>query len=136
MKAHTKSNKWLIALFYFILSLLFAFLIHKIFTFDMSFDEWRASYRNRQLQHAKAQKEDKSIITVNAQKTIGNVKITYRGLDGQAILFEFIIAEMDPDYRYVRRLPIKEATQGFYLATQYIRLISASPYKMEISDTP
>jgi hypothetical protein len=68
----------------------------------------------------------KIVLALNHEKAIGKSKIIYRGLDGDSkFKIDVVIPELDPNAFYGYRLSIDTARQGFRLAGQNFKLISA-----------
>jgi hypothetical protein len=70
--------------------------------------------------------KEKIRLVLNHEKAIGKSKIIYRGLDGDSkFKIDVVIPELDPNAFYGYRLSIDKARQGFRLAGQNFKLISA-----------
>jgi hypothetical protein len=65
-------------------------------------------------------------LALNHEKAFGKSQIIYRGLDGDSkFKIDVVIPELDPNAFYGYRLSIDKARQGFRLAGQNFKLISA-----------
>ncbi len=76
---------------------------------------------------------EKILLALNHEKTIGKSKIIYRGLEGDSkFKIDVVILELDPQAFYGYRFEIDDARQGFRLAGQNFKLISARESAIQI----
>lgn len=76
---------------------------------------------------------EKILLALNHEKTIGKSKIIYRGLEGDSkFKIDVVILELDPQAFYGYRFSIDDARQGFRLAGQNFKLISARESAIQI----
>jgi hypothetical protein len=78
-------------------------------------------------QKAPAERRAEKIrLMLNQEKKFGKSKIVYRGLDGNSNLkIDVVILDLDPDAYYPYRINTNEAKNGFRLAGNNFKLISA-----------
>ena len=70
---------------------------------------------------------------VDKAQTIGNLKITYRGIESKTLLLDLVILDLDKDYAYLRRIPIKKAKSGFHLSDQAFFAQYIGPTKIDLA---
>ncbi len=76
---------------------------------------------------------EKILLALNHEKTMGKSKIIYRGLEGDSkFRIDVVILELDPQAFYSYRFEIDDARQGFRLAGQNFKLISARESAIQI----
>ena len=73
------------------------------------------------------------ILTKGIPRTIDKVKLTYLGVDADAVVIDVTILDLDPHYAYRRTIPKHIAVQGFKMAQQQYRLISAGRSRLKIA---
>lgn len=71
-------------------------------------------------------------------RSIGKIKLTYRGREGRSIcLIDVVIPELDPQRPYKYRLDIDTAEKGFRMAGYQFKLVSIGKnYIRLIRETP
>lgn len=72
-------------------------------------------------------------LLIDKEQTVGNLKITYRGLESKTLLLDLVILELDKDYAYHRRIPIKDAKSGFRLSDQAFYTQYIGPTKIDLA---
>lgn len=132
MRERTKSEKVMVVLFFAGVGLLLGYLVYTLATFNMDFDKWRASYKSRWAKQIEAEAKDPFLLRKNIRKTVGRVDITYRGIESGAIVIDFIVLDLDPEYSYAGRIPIIVAKRGFLMGEEQYRLVSAGMHSMRI----
>lgn len=75
------------------------------------------------------------ILTKGIPRTIDKVRLTYLGMDADAVVIDVTILDLDPHYAYRRTIPKHIAAQGFKMAQQRYRLISAGSSRLKIART-
>ena len=70
---------------------------------------------------------------IDKAQTVGNLKITYRGLESKTLLLDLVILDLDQDYAHRRRIPIKEAKSGFRLSDQAFFAQYIGPTKIDLA---
>ncbi len=142
----TKRHKWSQAIYYVLASIVFLVLI--LFVAEMFFpstspelipnrDTLSARFISRLMKPPgralSNPARDKILLALNHEKTIGKSKIIYRGLEGDSkFRIDVVILELDPQAFYGYRFSIADARQGFRLAGQNFKLISARESAIQI----
>ena len=78
---------------------------------------------------------DKVVLVKGQSQTIGKIEMTYRGLDAGSVLIDITLLELDPQYPYHRKIPRAVARQGFWLAQQHYRVVSAGRSRLKLMRT-
>ena len=92
----------------------------------MSVSRWDDNYRNAQKKAHSNPLKEKIMLVLDQDLKIGQSKIVYRGLAGNAkFKMDVVILELDPNAFYRYDIPINAAKNGFRLIDQNFRLISA-----------
>jgi hypothetical protein len=75
----------------------------------------------------------KRTMILNREYRVGNLLLTYRGLEGGSILkLDAVIPALDPDYAYKMKLSISEAKKGFRRGGDRFVLLSAGRSKIRL----
>lgn len=71
-------------------------------------------------------------------KSVGGLKLRYNGLDGPHLLIDVIIEQLDPEFAYTHRIPIKDAKAGFRLVDQGFSLafVRESRISLKLEEIP
>jgi len=70
--------------------------------------------------------KEKILLARDEGRKIGTEKIIYKGLaDDGKFAMAVVLLEMDPEYAYIHRIPIRKAKEGFSLVGHRFELISA-----------
>ena len=92
----------------------------------MSVRRWDRGYRDAQKEVLSNPSKEKIMLLLDRDTKIGKSKIIYRGLDENAkFKMDVVVLELDPNAFYRYHIPISAAKNGFRLAGQNFRLISA-----------
>lgn len=77
------------------------------------------------------------IVTLTAEQPVrvGKNKLIYFGLDKHAILMAVYVLELDPEFAYHYRIPIKEAQKGVRLGGQNFVLLSHGKNRIQLALT-
>ena len=78
---------------------------------------------------------DRVILSKGTPQTIGNIRLTYMGIQADAVVIDVTILDLDPDYAYRRSIPTQVAEQGFSIAQQWYRLTSAGSSRLKMTRT-
>jgi hypothetical protein len=73
-------------------------------------------------------------VTIPQGKTVsvGEIRITYRGMDNGHIRLEVVVGSLDPDYAYGLRIAVPEAKAGFRSGERSFRLVSARTSRIRL----
>ena len=77
--------------------------------------------------------DGKLVLHKGQTRTVGKMKLTYQGLKDDRILLDVTLLDLDPGYAYRRDIPVRLAENGFWLAEQYFRMVSAGRSVLQIS---
>ena len=67
---------------------------------------------------------NKIVLHANTMTTFGKIKFKYRGLDRDYLYIDVYILELDPQYGYAYKIPIKSARKGFRIYEYTFALVS------------
>lgn len=127
----SKMHKWATFWFFLPSSILLAYFVFYFTTATFSptgGEPSTAQYRG----DAPSQPSENLILTKGEPKIMGQIQLTYQGLNAGSIVLDITLLDMDPGYAYRRKIPKQVAKQGFWMAQQYYRLISAGVSHLEI----
>ncbi len=129
-----RMNNWIAFWFFLPSSIAIAYFIFNLATLppDQIKAGPKTDYASYQIVPASP---DRVILTRDIPRTIDNVKLTYIGMDADAVVIDVTILDLDPDYAYRRAIPKHIAAQGFKMAQQQYRLISAGESRLKIART-
>jgi hypothetical protein len=63
---------------------------------------------------------------------LGNLAITYRGVENDRLRLDVVVLDLDPQYAYRHAIALDEAGRGFRLAGTNLKLISARTARAKI----
>lgn len=133
MTEQTQSEKWRTILFFCFAGILFCYLVYSVVTSNVTYDQWQLTHVSGS---TSLKPDDRLTLPKDKQKTIGKLKITYRGIRAKSVIIEFALTDLDPNYAYRRIIPINEAKHGFRLSDELFRLESASRFEMQLTSGP
>ena len=124
----TRKRRWLIILFFTVLTVLFVSFIY--FGFKGPIDpRYRRRLEEAVQQYRKQADAKKDTINVVLSKgktrQIGNIVLGYRGIENDTLLIDVIILELDPEMTYPHKIPSSKKKQEIRLGGQPFKIISA-----------
>ena len=79
---------------------------------------------------------DRHILELNRGKTIANRILFYKGRQGDRIVFDVIIPELDRQYPYSFKVDLSGAKNGFEVAGIWFQLIALRPKFVSVKVMP
>ena len=67
----------------------------------------------------------KVVLKRDARLRLGNLEVTYRGIEDGKLRLEVVVLDLDPQYAYQHAIDLAQANRGFRLAGVRLRLLSA-----------
>lgn len=130
----SRMNKWTAFWFFLPSSIAMAYFLFNLAMLspDQIEAEPKADYASYQIAPASP---NRVILTKGIPRTIDKVKLTYMGMDADAVVIDVTILDLDPHYAYRHTIPRHIAAQGFKMAQQQYRLISAGSSRLKITRT-
>ena len=130
----SRMNKWTAFWFFLPSSIAMAYFLFNLAMLspDQIEAEPKADYAPYQIAPASP---NRVILTKGIPRTIDKVKLTYMGMDADAVVIDVTILDLDPHYAYRHTIPRHIAAQGFKMAQQQYRLISAGSSRLKITRT-
>ena len=128
-------NKWVTFWFFLPSSIALAYFFFYLSTFTpeaTAIPSARAANTTYQVTPASP---ERVILSKGTPQTLDNVRLTYLGLQADAVVIDVTILDLDPDYAYRRSIPTQAAEQGFSIAQRHYRLISAGNSRLKIVRT-
>lgn len=132
MTEQTRSRKLVIFLFFSFIVAIFGFFTYAFVTQKYSDPRWARLRVVPTSQPVAPPKDGPYPLSIDKEQTVGNLKITYRGLESKTVLLDLVILELDQDYAYHRRISIKEAKNGFRLSDQAFYTQYIGPTKIDL----
>ena len=133
MNQRTKSRKWAVILFFSALGLVLGYFVTILISVSSKPTPPQWYVRPQPVVTTPDSHSDQFILVTHRQQVIGNIKITYRGVIDDEIVFDIVVMDLDPQYAYIRRIPVARAKNGFQLSSERFRLLSAGERNMQIS---
>lgn len=129
-------NKWATFCFFVPSSIVLAYFVFYLSTFTPTENpsQPNSSHHLADLS-APSIVSDNVVLLKGQPKSLDKVQLTYLGIVTDAVVIDVTILELDPDYAYRRIIPTHIAKQGFYIAQQHYRVISAGNSKLKILRT-
>lgn len=128
---NTQSQRWLIASFFTAISLLFVYFIVSVAmnNTDQTYSERLASARAGPGSYL----QDEKIHLVKDQPlTVRGIEMTYRGRSSGVLLIDLVLLDLDRDYVYSRKIPIKEARRGFRISGRPFKVTAIDAGKLKL----
>ncbi len=136
MTEQIKSRKWLSVLFFCSLGLFFSYFVYFIATeatdpvYNQRLEKIR-KYRKPMLQP-----DGDLILARDHWETFEGLKITYRGMEAEMIIIDFVIMDLDRDYTYHHRITAGEAKHGFNLSDSRFMMESVNTLELRLAPGP
>jgi hypothetical protein len=132
MTERTQNRKLAVFLFFGLVCAMFAYFVY--FFVTEQFDPiWTRGWSRPAVNTSVTQRNGQYILFIDEEKTIGNLKITYRGQAAKAVLLDVVITDLDPDYAYLRQIPIEAARQQFMVGDQAFVVESSGSQQIKIA---
>ncbi len=128
---HSPKSKWLTFLFFLASSLAMGYFVFYLVLYA---PEFAAGQPMAQADPANIKGPvDTTVMLSRGQAvTVGKIKLTYQGIEGDRIFIDVTLLELDPGYAYRREFDIQEAEKGFWMAEKYFRMVSAGRSVLQI----
>ena len=133
MTEQTRSRKLVVFLFFSFIVAVFGFFTYAFVTNKYSDPRWQRLRAVPTSKPVAPPKNGPYPLYIDKEQTVGNLKITYRGLESKTLLLDLVILELDQDYAYRRRIPINEAKSGFRLSDQPFYTQYIGPTKIDLA---
>ena len=133
MTEQTRSRKLVVFLFFSFIVAVFGFFTYAFVTNKYSDPRWSRLREVPTQKPVTPPKNGPYPLYIDKTQAVGNLKITYRGIDAKAILLDLVILELDKDYAYHRRIPVNEAKNGFRLSDQAFYTQYIGPTKIDLA---
>lgn len=100
--------------------------------FPESFREVESSISKQPPEPAGQQVDSSIVLFIGQAKSVGKIKLIYRGSKKKKINIDVIIPELDPKTTYRHSIDETEAKRGFRLSEENFILISSSKSKLQL----
>ena len=128
-------RRWQTILFFSALAILFIGIFYGAYH-----GPWDPRFRRRMEQtthlHKKAPpspiQKDKITLTCNEPLTVGKNRFVFHGIEKNQVHISVYLLELDPEFAYHYRIPIKEAVRGFRLGGQSLVLLSKGKNRIKV----
>jgi hypothetical protein len=130
-----KKRRWLVVSFFLVIGLLFCGFIYTAVTGPRYLQNRQRLERAALKQENKIsnQKEEVDITLVAGQiKSVGKIKLIYKGLENGKVCIDVIIPEFDPQMAHRHEINTAEAKKTLKLGGQSFALISARETRLHI----
>ena len=129
MADYKRTNKWMIAIFFTAIGLFITYFVVFLLKGSPGSDYVRWLNPRGRSNAAPVVRDNIEIpgtilLPINQKMNYGNIIMKYLGLDNGDIILDIIIPEIDSEYAYLHRIPVKTAKQGFWLSDQQFKIIS------------
>ena len=131
----TKKRRWLIILFFTVLAVLFSSFIYFGYKgpidprYRRRLEETVQQYRKQ----ASAKTDTINVVLSKGQKRqIGNIILSYRGIEKSTLLIDVVILELDPEMTYPHKIPTSKKKQQIRLGGQPIKIVSAGKSSLHL----
>jgi len=125
-------QKWLLISFFSAISLFFIYFI--VF---VAFNKTDASYSAR-LESARVgtgsyQQSERIQLIIDQPLDVGTIQMTYRGRSSGDVLIDLVLLDLDPQYIYSRRVPIKAARNGFHISNRRFTVTAINDRRLRLA---
>jgi hypothetical protein len=130
-----KKRRWLVISFFLVIGLLFCGFIYTAVTGPRYWQNRQRLERTVVQQDISAsdQKDETNItLTTGQMKSVGNIKLIYKGLDGKKIYIDVIIPQFDPEMAHRHIINQTDAKNTLKLGGQDFVLISARASRLHL----
>ena len=130
-----RMNRWVAFWFFLPSSIALAYFVYYLSTFTPEAGVIGTARAEGSSYRIVPASPDRVILSKGTPQTIGNIRITYIGIQADAVVIDVTILDLDPDYAYRRSIPTRVAEQGFSIAQQRYQLISAGSSRLKMTRT-
>jgi hypothetical protein len=130
-----KKRRWLVVSFFLVISLLFCGFIYSAITgprYWQSRQQLERAALKKDKKKSSQQEEIDIALTAGQIKTVGNIKMIYKGLENDKICIDVIIPEFDPQMAHRHEISTNEANKALKLGGQSFLLISARDTRLHL----
>lgn len=128
-------RRWQTILFFSVLAILFFGIFYGAYH-----GPWDPRFRRRMEQTERLNKKappppiqkDKITLTRNEPLTVGKKRFVFHGIEKNQIHIAVYLLELDSEFAYHHRIPIKEAKRGFRLGEQNFILLSRGKNRIQL----
>ncbi len=131
----TKKTRWLVISFFLVIGLLFCGFIYTAVNGPRYWQNRQRLERAAVQQNSRvsSRKEETNItLTLGQMKSVGNIRLIYKGLDGEKICIDVIIPEFDPEMAHRHMINQTDAKKTLKLGGQDFVLISARDSRLHL----
>ena len=138
----TIGHKWLLIIFLLVTGTAFvAMVYHFIAAIRTPDPQWQtaAAALSGEKQNQVPLKTDRvqyMNIRRDQAKSIGNIRIAYKGLADDHVMIDLTVLPLDPQTTYRYYIPVNTAKKGFTLFEQHLTLVTARKGRIRISIPP
>lgn len=135
-------QKWLLIIFLVVTGAAFSAMVYRLVAAIRSPDvHWQttavaATLDDKPLPAPKKDQIQYMNLKRDQERSIGNIRITYKGLADDHIEMDLVVMPLDPQAAYRYRLSVKSAKKGFTLFQQKLTLITARKGRIRIAVLP
>ena len=125
--AHNRKQKWLPILFFSVSGLIFGFSLYLITAGAVASPEPTPSTVASAANALPYSNEPqvKIVLKRDIRMRLGDLDITYRGVEDHKLRLEVVVLDLDPQYAYQHAIALEKANSGFRLAGIHLKLLSA-----------
>ena len=130
-----KKRRWLVVSFFLVISLLFCGFIYTAITGPRYWQNRQRLERAALKQDNKKLKQQEEIdisLAAGQIKTVGNIKLLYKGLENDKICIDVIIPDYDPQMAHRHAISTNEAKKTVKLGGQNFLLISVRDTRLHL----
>ena len=130
-----KKRRWLVVSFFLVISLLFAGFIYTAITGPRYWQNRQQLERAALKQDNKKLKQQEEIdisLAAGQIKTVGNIKLLYKGLENDKICIDVIIPDYDPQMAHRHLISTNKAKKTVKLGGQNFLLISVRDTRLHL----
>lgn len=124
-------QKWLLILFFSAIGLLFIYFISSI-VLDRTDKTYSARLERARVGPGSYRQGEKINLIKDQPATVGKIRMTYRGRASGTLLMDLVLLELDPNYIYSRRIPLKEGRRGFLLSNRLFSVTSINSRRLRL----
>lgn len=128
---NTRGQKWLIISFFSAIGLFFAYFIISI-ALDRTDKTYSARLESARRGAGSFVAGDQVNLIKDQSLAVGKLRMTYRGRLKGALHLDLIFTDLDSDYAYTRKIPVKEAKSGFRISDHQFRAKSVSDERLRL----
>ena len=121
--------KWVVILFFGVVGIIFTVSVFYLAAGNVAPDTFfgRKMTLPKTMTTSSGLSVDRHVLELDQGKTIGNRIVFYKGRQGDRIVFDVIIPELDRQYPYSFKVDLSDAKNGFEVAGIWFQLIALRP---------